>query len=572
MNAARSYDPAHYQTRLGLSYTPSRYQAAIFDWVSTGYVTIDGENLEPWSVVVDAVAGSGKSTTSSDSMALEEGDVLACAFNRHSADDLAHKLEGTRAKATTVHGHGLSAVRWHCFSRNGLNGAVEVEAAKKSGDKADRKYVDMLTAAGVAIVERADRGERVTLCGEWVTPEQVKAIRDDGWPVNEAAELLGLAQLFLIDFDAADFERGLDWLAGRYHVGIDALLWPHVVAAIRNALRRGCTPPRTGKWLVNFTDMIWLPNVLGLRPKQYDLVVVDECQDISTAARRLLIASVKRGGRMMWVGDRKQAINAFAGADAESFDAIIRETDAVVLPLSVCYRCPTSHLARAREWRPDIEARPGAPVGSIRQLDRIDYVDVAERGDLVICRRTAPLIGLCFELIAAGTSACVRGRADMSKGLVKLVTRASKGLRGDAWSERFSDQLDAVEKTEREKVTKRSRDAASAAAAIDALGDRIECVRVIARSSGATSAAEATAAIERIFADKDAAVTLSTVHRSKGDEADRVVILEYDRLISTRAQSLEEIEQEWNGWYVAQTRSRREIIEIPAPKRERGEG
>ncbi len=567
-----AHSASHYQTRLGLSFTPSKYQAAIFDWVTTGYVTVDGETFEPWSVVVDAVAGAGKSWTSVHSMLLAEGDALACAFNRHSADDLADKLEGTRAKATTVHGHGLGAVRWHCFSRNGLNGAVEVEAAKKSGDKADRKYVDMLTAAGESIVERADRGERITLCGESVSAAQVKAIRDDGWPVSEAAELLGLAQLFLIDFDADDFERGLDWLAGRYHVGIDALLWPLVVTAIRNALRRGCTPPRTGKWLVNFTDMIWIPNVLGLRPKQYDIVVVDECQDISTAARRLLIASVKRGGRMMWVGDRKQAINSFAGADAESFDAIIRETDAVVLPLSVCYRCPTLHLERAREWRSDIEARPGAPAGVIRRLERIDYVDVAERGDLVICRRTAPLIGLCFELIAAGTSAFVRGRADMSKGLVKLVTRASKGLRGDAWSGRFSAQLDLVETAERAKITKRSRDTASAASAVDALGDRIECVRTIVRSSGAMSAADATAAIERIFADKDAAVTLSTVHRSKGDEADRVVILEFDRLISTRAQSPEEIEQEWNCWYVAQTRSRREIIEIPAPKRERGEG
>jgi len=561
-----------YRTRLGLTYTPSRYQAAIFDWVTTGRVTIDGETLEPWSVVVDAVAGAGKSTTSVQAILLSQGDALACAFNRHSRDDLKKKLEGTSAKATTVHGHGLGAVRWHCYSYKGLNGAVEVEAAEKTGDKADRKYVDMLTAAGEAIIERADRGERVVLCGEPVSAEQVTAIRDDGWPVSEAAELLGLAQLFLLDIDSDRYERGLDVLARRYNVDIDALLWPLVVIAIRNALRRGCTPPRAGKWLVNFNDMIWLPNVLGLRPKQYDLVVVDECQDISTAARRLLIASVKRGGRMMWVGDRKQAINAFAGADSESFDAIIRETDAVVLPLSVCYRCPTLHLERARQWRSDIEARPGAPAGVIRKLERIDYVDVAERGDLVICRRTAPLIGLCFELIAAGTSAMVRGRADMSKGLIKLIKRASKGLRGDAWSARFNDQLDIVEKAEGDKITKRSRDDASAATAIEALGDRVECVRVILRSSGATSADEAIAAVERIFADKDAAVTLSTVHRSKGDEADRVVVLEFDRLISARAQSPEEIEQEWNCWYVAMTRSRREIIEIPAPKRDRGEG
>jgi hypothetical protein len=91
-------------------------------------------------------------------------------------------------------------------------------------------------------------------------------------------------------------------------------------------------------------------------------------------------------------------------------------------------------------WRNDIEARPGAPVGTIRTirtLERIDYVDIAAQGDLVICRRTAPLIGLCFELIAAGTSAMVRGRADMGQWLVMVIKRASKRLAGDAWQASF---------------------------------------------------------------------------------------------------------------------------------------
>jgi hypothetical protein len=265
-----------------------------------------------------------------------------------------------------------------------------------------------------------------------------------------------------------------------------------------------------------------------------------------------------------------QSINGFAGADSDSFDAIIRETRAKVLPLSVCYRCPTSHLARAREWRNDIEARPGAPVGTIRQLERIDYVDEAKSGDLVICRRTAPLIGLCFELIAAGTSAIVRGRADMSKGLIKMIKRASKRVSAAGWKEEFIGGLAQLEATEAEKIRLRARDDQAAADAVDALGDRIECMRIIFRSTSAASAADLVASVERIFADKTAAVTLSTVHRSKGLEADRVVILEFDRLMSARATQAWQVEQEENLCYVAYTRAKSEIIEIPAPKRDKG--
>ncbi len=555
-----------YRDRLGLSYDPSNYQAEIFDWVESG----------SGNVVVDACAGSGKTTTSVDAIRLADVEALAVAFNREIADVLAERLKGTRAKATTAHAHGLGALRFYCYARIGLNGAVEVEV-----DNKERKYPEMFEAAAQVLAKRVEErgpepedGEpdtraRVTLCGEPVSEAQLEAIADDGFPVAECVELTKLARLFLLDFDGNRYERGLDLLARRYDVDVDAVLWPLVVLVVRNVLRRGCTPPRAGKWLIDFTDMIWLPNVLGLRPKQYDLVLVDECQDISTAARRLLIASVRRGGRMMWVGDPWQSINGFAGADSDSFDAIIRETRAKVLPLSVCYRCPTSHLARAREWRSDIEARPGAPVGTIRQLERVDYVDEARSGDLVICRRTAPLIGLCFELIAAGTSAMVRGRADMSKGLIKLIKRASKRASKTEWHGEFIARLADIEAAEAEKVRARARDEAAAADAVEALGDRVECVRIIFKSSGANSAADLVAAVERIFADKTAAVTLSTVHRSKGLEADRVVILEHDRLMSTRATQQWQVKQEENLAYVAYTRAKAEIIEIPAPKRER---
>lgn len=562
---AQSRRPVDYKALLGLKFDPSAYQAAIFDWIRNGR----------GNAVVDACAGSGKTTTSVLASKLMSGEGLYCAFNKPIADELEERLVGTNMKAATVHRHGLACLRFYAYARIGLGGRVQVKV-----DDQETKYADMFAKASEAVIERAadfkpdpdaDPTEQVSsLCGEPVTREQLTLIKDKeiGFPVVECVDLTRLCRLFLVDFDAPTFERELAELADRYDVEVDPVLWPLVVVAVYNALCLGCEVPEEGEWLVDFTDMLWLPNVLGLRPKQYDWVMVDECQDISTAARRLLLSSVKRGGRMMFVGDPAQAINGFAGADDESFAAIIREARAKILPLSVCYRCPTSHLDIARQWKPEIEARPGAPVGTVRRMERSEYVDAAKRGDLVICRRTAPLVELCFELIAAGTSANVRGRPDMSKGLLKIVKRATKlAPRGDGWRSTFESGLAAFKLAETAKIKKRARNEQSAQNSIDALGDRIECVRIVWRSSGATDARALASAIERIFADKDAAITLSTIHRAKGLEADRVVILEYDRIMSFRATQPWQIRQEENAAYVAYTRAKSELIEIPAPKR-----
>ena len=133
----------------------------------------------------------------------------------------------------------------------------------------------------------------------------------------------------------------------------------------------------------------------------------------------------------------------------------------------------------------------------------------------------------------------------------------------------FLDSLASVEVAEAARIRARARDNVAAADAVEALGDRIECVRIIFKSSGAATAADLATTIDRIFADRTTAVTLSTVHRAKGLEADRVVILEFDRLMSLRARQPWQIQQEENLAYVAWTRAKSEIIEIPAPKREK---
>jgi DNA helicase-2/ATP-dependent DNA helicase PcrA len=109
--------------------------------------------------------------------------------------------------------------------------------------------------------------------------------------------------------------------------------------------------------------MVWLPNVLNLPVGNYDFLCVDEAQDLNKAQLELVLKAHAEGARGIYVGDKHQAIMGFAASDHRSISNIIERTFAISLPLSICYRCPTSHIELANKIypviEPDPEPRPG---------------------------------------------------------------------------------------------------------------------------------------------------------------------------------------------------------------------
>src|SRR6185437_9136847 len=83
-----------------MTFTPSKYQEAIFSFIETG----NGH------AVVDAVPGSGKTTTlllASDLLP-KTAKAIFLAFNKHIADELSGKLaeRGAPMVASTIHSMG----------------------------------------------------------------------------------------------------------------------------------------------------------------------------------------------------------------------------------------------------------------------------------------------------------------------------------------------------------------------------------------------------------------------------------------------------------------------------------
>ena len=57
--------------------------------------------------------------------------------------------------------------------------------------------------------------------------------------------------------------------------------------------------------------MIWLPIVEDLHPRQTEWVMVDESQDLNRCGLELVLRACAQGGRLLFVGDRRQAIYGF---------------------------------------------------------------------------------------------------------------------------------------------------------------------------------------------------------------------------------------------------------------------
>jgi DNA helicase-2/ATP-dependent DNA helicase PcrA len=288
----------------------------------------------------------------------------------------------------------------------------------------------------------------------------------------------------------------------------------------------------------DFDDMIWLAVRHGVRVPTFDYVFVDETQDLNASQIDLALRAVKRSGRVIAVGDDRQAIYGFRGADARAVDRVVERLSARVLPLSITYRCGKSIVALAKEIVPDYEAAPSAPDGEVRTVTEATLKGDAEPGDFVISRKNAPLIGLCLGFLAANKPATIAGR-DIGAGLLALVDRSK--------ATSVLDMLAFVEdwrRTEADRLAVRGRDT-------QVVEDKADCIAALAE--GAADVAEVRARIAALFTDKDDSqrIVCTTTHKAKGLERQRAWILADTFSGGT-------IEED-NLWYVAITRAKTEL-------------
>ena len=105
-----------------------------------------------------------------------------------------------------------------------------------------------------------------------------------------------------------------------------------------------------------------LANARRARPRRLvglahiPLLDLDEAQDANKAQATLVKNSIRRTGKIIFVGDDRQAIYTWRGAGVGAFDQLIHELDADELPLTWTFRCPQRVVELARTIVPDLEA------------------------------------------------------------------------------------------------------------------------------------------------------------------------------------------------------------------------
>jgi superfamily I DNA/RNA helicase len=486
---------------------PSPYVTDILGWVDHGQ----------GSLVVEAVAGSGKTTVLAQICRRipRQQSVRVFMFNRPVSETFKSRVALPNVLISTYNSAGYQALLKHVGAK------VETERHKMSGLLREhleyddyRAYGDPLKellglAKGHGVGALAPAGlmdeliDTHDLDFDWLIPPRLPAAQLEAHMTKERQRVLQLAR--------------------------DLLLISNEAAA------------QPFEWRMDFDDQLYLPILWNLPLQQYDWVLVDELQDTNAIQREMLKRSLKPGGRYAW-----------RGASANAMDLVREDFQAAEKPLSVCYRCAHTIIAKAKQLVPQIEAAPDAPAGTLYEGAPLDRLATLGPGDAILCRNNAPLVKTAYQLLAKGVGCQILGR-DIGEGLIKLIEK----LRPTT-VEMLETQLAVYKDKEAKRFRKQQQESKA-----QGVEDRVQCITTIIEALRPEDRTVSTviAAIQGLFGEGDKPLlTLSTVHKAKGQEWPVVAILRSDLMPSFWATKDWQIQQEANLQYVAWTRAQHTLL------------
>lgn len=508
-------------------FPPSAEQQAIFD-----FQRYDTDNLH-----CNAGAGSGKSSTMLWDMYINSERAKQTGQRMRKTALMAFGSDIAKAMTPKVP-EQVVVKTCHAFGRAAIIKKIPHFEPKTKGDSKNQILISDI---------------------DWLNPDKYKGQDkvDARNLANQVDRLMSLIKLTLTDWNNRD---QLEQLVARYNLDFTKTndkqqVTDHtldVFAELDVLMDRSLTHTQ----LFDFDDMMWLPIMMDLPIEKFDQLYFDEAQD----ANNLMIeyANRMRGDRIMTVGDRYQSIYGFAGANPESTDKLIRMFNSTELPLMTCYRCGKDIIKFVNAIMPDLKAFEGNPDGLVAHHfpddppeNKFDLNSLPD-GSMILCRRNAGLVRPCFDLIKKGRKALIKGK-DIGAGLLSLVDQ----LGGD--SKTIVQFIDAIEVYRGEKLDAIMRRDKPNPGAIDYTNDQCDALQAFAEN--AQTVYEVKGRIDSMFSkDSSPGITLCSGHKSKGLEADNVVIVQAERMRIVREDMTDEqMQQERNLEYVMKTRAKKEL-------------
>lgn len=373
-----------------------------------------------------------------------------------------------------------------------------------------------------------------------------------GKPLTEmtTAEQIGwhyiktLVKYFKIEY-LTPTETNYEYIASKYP-DIETRYVPEDWLPKVKALLLRCNHPNK---FVDYNDMVWMA-VNKIRKPRFDIGFVDESQDLGGATLALVQAMCYN---LVFVGDRNQAIMAFAGADEQMFDKVLKISDKT-LPLKTTFRNPLNIVERANNLKPgSVLPGPNKMIGDdlcityqtmITRLKKLPPKEGKTKLNVLIVSRTnAPLMSLGLSMLRNGLNVEIADK-DFGSRIVNFI----KNLHCSS-----INGLEARLNAYQQKENRKSHPMAAL------LASEL-CEAILALAKDCTSLEDLYRNIRAVTENKgEDRYLLASIHKAKGLEANNVFILNPPIEHPLAMKHPISAEQETNLHFVALTRTKQHL-------------
>lgn len=402
-----------------MSFEPSSYQKAILNF-------IDNKN---GNLLVDAKAGSGKTSTLcliADKIINQDKKCLFLAFNKSIVQELQNRIISDNVQIKTLHSLGLTFLRSYLYKKHAENYILEVD----QHDDRIKEWVQNSFAQNCDTEFRIANSE--------LSDSDFKDLLGD--VLREISQMVNYSRLYNANYH--DYEQlyklapKLCWnLKNWDDIGLKN--FPKVIEEVIDKIKYDFENPENdsfGKpiYKVGYTDMIYFPCLYKMNVpysiRQYlDFVLVDETQDLSCLQQLFLKLLINYNTRLIAVGDEKQSIYAFAGADTQSIRNLKRNFALEELPLNICYRCPENVIKIAQEIVPSIDWNHSRDdKGEVKFLQEKDLGSSIKANDVILARRNNDLVRLYKKLVLDDKISVKFKNTEMVTTIVNEIKRVIK--------------------------------------------------------------------------------------------------------------------------------------------------
>lgn len=545
--------------------TLSSYQNNIIDF----FKTHPHDNI-----LVEALAGTGKSFLI---CLLTEGTKTSdiyVAFNNSIAKEFQEKIKNPKTKVSTLHSLGFSIMNTNLNeSSNGGSRSGGIGVSRGSGSaKAQldnfkiHKIVDDMISKSYG--RYVDFEKRIFIKDSYVSLYNLCRLRcvnmNETWQVHQVIHNYNLFTDYSgNDFTSPDVSTIVTWLKEIDRKSKADFESNHAID-FTDMLYITHEKLKTGEWKVPYWNL-------------YTNIYVDECQDLSSLQFSLLKYIQRKGGRYVLVGDFRQSIYNFAGADAKSFKTIEKLFSPLTkFELPINYRCPSSHLEKVnKEFNIPIQPRPNAPKGTIKTIEKKDIKKYIKPGDMVISRKNKWFSDVVITLATSGIPIYIEDK-EMVESLLKTIKDSKTTTLGGLkikLKKIISDASKSLEKiaqtqtNSNEDETQKVQDFSLTNSRIDNINFILDILKSYQKefpNASVINFSNYVSKILNIIPNKDC-VRICSVHKAKGLEAENVFVLNEAKVCTDFRNSIEQQEQEKNLSYISITRAKDTLYLVKEP-------